>query len=157
VIFLYTYDCKEKGGRMLKMKSILIPLAVTALLLAASGCSRGGDQSPPLAGTEWKLVELNGRAPLQGTEISLNFEEERGGGNSGCNSYGGAYTSGAEGKLEFGEIEQTVMFCMEPEGVMDQETEYARLLLQAASYRMADGQLEILDGGGVRILKFERQ
>ena len=142
---------------MLKMKSILIPLAVTALLLAASGCNQGGEQSPPLAGTEWKLVELNGRAPIEGTEISLNFEKERGGGNSGCNSYGGAYTSGAEGKLEFGEIEQTLMFCMEPEGVMDQETEYAHLLLQAASYRMADERLEIQDGGGVTILKFERQ
>jgi hypothetical protein len=40
---------------------------------------------------------------------------------------------------------------------MDQETEYTNLLLQAASYRMADERLEILDGGGVTILKFGRQ
>jgi heat shock protein HslJ len=101
---------------MLKIKNFLMPLIITVLLLAASGCSQVGEQAASLAGTEWRLVELNGKEPIQGTEITLNFEKERGGGNSGCNSYGGAYTSGAEGKLEFGEIEQTLMFCMEPEG-----------------------------------------
>jgi heat shock protein HslJ len=142
---------------MLKMKSFHIPLIITALLLAASGCSRGGEQDPPLAGTEWRLVELNGRAPLQETEITLTFEENRAGGNSGCNSYGGEYKRESGGKLEFGEIEQTLMFCMEPEGVMDQETEYTNLLLQAAGYRIADERLEFQDGGGITILEYERK
>jgi hypothetical protein len=34
---------------MLKMKSILIPLAVTALLLAASGCNQVGEQVTPIS------------------------------------------------------------------------------------------------------------
>jgi heat shock protein HslJ len=142
---------------MLKIKSVFIPIAVMTLLLAMSGCSQGGEQAPPLAGTEWKLVELNGREPLQGTEVTLIFDEKRGGGNSSCNSYGGEYQSGPDGKLEFGEIEQTLMFCMEPEGVMDQETEYSNLLLQAANYRITNERLEIQDGGGNTILKYERQ
>jgi heat shock protein HslJ len=140
---------------MVKIKSILILLVATVLLLAASGCSQVGDQAAPLAGTEWRLVELNGRAPLQETEITLTFEDNRAGGNSSCNSYGGEYKRERGGKLEFGEIEQTLMFCMEPEGVMDQEMEYTDLLLQAASYRIADERLEIQDQGGKTILGYE--
>jgi heat shock protein HslJ len=127
------------------------------LLLVVSGCSQGKEQFPTLAGTAWVLVEINGREPLQGTEITLIFEETRAGGNSSCNSYGGEYKSEPDGKVQFGEIEQTLMFCMEPEGVMDQETEYSKLLLEAASYRIANEQLEIQDQSGQTILKYAQQ
>jgi heat shock protein HslJ len=142
---------------MLRLKNLFVPLVGMAVLLAVSGCSQGGDQSPSLSGTGWKLVALNGREPLEGTEITLVFEEENAGGNAGCNSYGGKYQSEPDGKLQFMDIAQTLMFCMEPEGVMDQETEYSNLLLQAASYQIANDRLEIQDEGGDTILKYEQQ
>jgi heat shock protein HslJ len=142
---------------VIKRKSVLFPLAMVVLLLAVSGCSQGGEKSPSLIGTGWKLVELNGSEPLQGTDITLIFEDNNAGGSSGCNSYGGEYKSEPDGKLQFGEIAQTLMFCMEPEGVMDQEAEYSSLLQQAASYRIADDRLEIQDQSGETILKYGKQ
>ncbi len=52
---------------------------------------------------------------LPGTEVTLSFHGDtdvRGVG--GCNSYGGTYTSALDGTLEFGELIQTEMYCVEP-------------------------------------------
>jgi len=140
---------------MLKTKKTLVPLLLAFMFLAVSACSQAGGESPSLQGTSWKLVELNGKAPVAGSEVTLIFEEDSAGGNTGCNSYGGAYKVEAGGKIEIKEIAQTLMYCMDPEGVMDQESEYTNLLLEAASYKIINDRLEIQGAGGTSILKFE--
>lgn len=142
---------------MLKTKKFLSPLFLVLMMLAVSACSQVGDESLSLKGTSWKLVELNGRASITGSEVTLIFEEESAGGSTGCNSYGGAYNIEPGGKIEFKDIAQTLMYCMEPEGVMDQESEYNNLLLQATSYEVKDDLLEMRDVDNNTIMKFERQ
>lgn len=43
-----------------------------------------------------------------------------------------------------GAIAITEMACLEPEGVMDQEPEFVEFLTDAQTFRLADGQLQIL-------------
>jgi hypothetical protein len=47
------------------------------------------------------------------------------------------------------------MYCMDPEGVMDQEQAFLAALASAASYRHTEAQLELLDASGNVILAFE--
>ncbi len=94
-----------------------------------------------LAGTAWVLTQINGGAPVAGTQFTLSFDESELGGQA-CNQYSGPYTASG-GTLEVGPLIRTDMFCTEPAGAMDQETAYFGLLEQAATYRLSEGQLTI--------------
>lgn len=146
------------------MNRLLIPVALILIvsLLAACGVSVPGadgeaDGAPPeLAGTMWQLNSLNGEPPIADTEITLQFSETDATGVSGCNQYGGPYT--LEGsQLSFGEIASTMMACLEPEGVMDQEQAYLGALQTVESARVANGQLELLDASGSLVLAYTEQ
>ncbi len=50
----------------------------------------------------------------------------------------------------------TEMFCMEPEGVMDQESAYLEMLGNAVTFELGGGVLTIVTGPG-ESLTFERQ
>jgi heat shock protein HslJ len=148
---------------MLKRKNVFIPLALV-FILSIAGCGpisfvpdTGPQATPPLSGTEWILSRINNQEPVQGAEVTLSFDEANAGGVSGCNSYGGDYTAGTDGSLAFGEIVQTLILCMEPEGVMELEEEYIGSLRQAGSYQIIDDRLEIMNQAGNTILEFERR
>jgi heat shock protein HslJ len=114
----------------------------------------------PLVGTEWVLSSLRGEAPLEGTHISLKFQEEIVVGFAGCNAYGGGgggYASSPDGSLEIPTPERTAMACLEPEGVMDQEDAYVDALTSATSYSLAGDQLELQNEAGETILVFSRR
>jgi hypothetical protein len=71
-------------------------------------------------------------------------------------TYFGTYSvSGSE--LGVGDVAVTEMWCMEPEGVMDQEQAFLDALASVASYRLAGDRLELLDETGEAILIFEPQ
>ena len=145
----------------------LFSLVFVLLLVAACGPppspARPGDTATPpgsgnqLAGTEWVLTSLRGEAPLEGTHISLKFQEEIVVGFAGCNAYGGGgggYTASPDGSLEIPAPARTAMACLEPEGVMDQEDAYFQALTSAASYSLAGDQLEIQNEAGETVLVF---
>ena len=68
-----------------------------------------------LAGTEWILREIRGGPPIGEAEITLVVEDSTGGGNSGCNHYGGAYAFDAStGAIVFRDMGMTAMACAEP-------------------------------------------
>jgi heat shock protein HslJ len=152
----------------LKRKNVLVPLAIVVLLLVAAGCGpinivpdtgpeATPEEAPSLTGTEWILVLINNREPLQGAEVTLSFDETTAGGTAACNSYGGDYTTGPGGTISFGEIVQTLMLCTEPDGIMDLEEEYINTLNLAESYQVISDRMEVKDQAGYVILEFERQ
>jgi heat shock protein HslJ len=115
-----------------------------------------------LAGSEWVLISMNGKALPEGTHTSLSFDEGWISGFAGCNSYGGGPDSGdyvatEEGTLEIPEIARTVMLCTSPEGVMEQESAYIEALTGAYGYRLSDDRLEIQDPAGKTILVYAQQ
>jgi heat shock protein HslJ len=142
-------------------------LALAILLAAVAGCQRDDlpgtgpevipEDPPDLAGTAWSLRLLNDNEPVEGTQVTLIFEATTAGGDTGCNSYGGDYTTGPGGSLEFGELTQTLILCEEPEGVMEQESAYIETLRQAATYQVVADMLEIQNQAGETTLVFEQQ
>ncbi len=133
-----------------------------ALVVVLAGCGSAeqgttettatSGSAPDLVGSEWILAELNGAGLLPGTNITLSFDEGSAGGFGGCNAYGGSYEKAGGGALSFSTMEMTLQFCLEPQGVMEQEEAYLAALQKAAAYRAVGDRLEIEDGEGELLL-----
>jgi len=138
-------------------RTLTTALALAAIMLVACSPGHGGQtSSASLEGTHWVLLTLNGQSPLAGTTIAAEFSEDQITGHSGCNSYFGPYTADGSA-LQFEEIGLTAMACLEPEGVMVQETSYIEMLRSVVGYRLAGDRLEILSKSSEVMLVYERQ
>ena len=135
-------------------------LSMIFLLAFLFGCSPTGTD---LAGTEWELVSLDGKGPIEGTVITLVFAEEYLGGEMGCNGYGGSsdggkYRATSDGTFALDlPLAVTLQLCNEPEGIMEQEDAYIEALKNAIHYRIIGSQLEIENEVGETILIFKRK
>ena len=138
----------------LSKRAMLISLlvAVVVLLSACAGILPGSGD--PLEGTSWRLNTLGGASLLPGTEITLTFEEGQVRGSSGCNTYGGSYRVDDD-KISMTDLYNTEMACMDPQGVMDQETEYLELLRDAQAFEVGDGGL-VIEAASDEVLAFAR-
>ncbi|UCD98646.1 MAG: META domain-containing protein [Chloroflexota bacterium] len=92
--------------------------------------------------------------PLANTYTSARFEDGEVIGNAGCNSYFGGYQGDAE-YLSVSQLGMTEMFCVSPEGLMDQEMAFLALLGSAASYKVEGNQLFISDESDEIVLVFD--
>jgi heat shock protein HslJ len=131
-------------GSTLTIRDASGAMQVVATLAAASA---------GLAGTEWKAVNYNNGNQavvglITGSEITLNFGADgQVSGSAGCNRYTGSYQ--AEGEtLKVGRLATTMMMCVAPEGVMEQEAKYLAALQNAATYSIEGSTLTIRDAGG---------
>lgn len=127
-----------------------IGLITTALLLLGllAACSTssapGGD---PLNGTAWTLSSTDGAAPLTGTTQTITFADGKISGSAGCNSYFGSYTLGG-GSIQIKDVGSTLMACMDPQGLMDQEAAFLNSLMNAASFEVSADSLQIRTSDG---------
>ena len=139
----------------MKLKLILacVPFATSLFFVA---CARVAEDTVTLENKTWVLESYGEQGDLQvileGTEITATFESAEGQvkGSAGCNSYFGDYQID-NNKLSFSMMAHTEMYCMDPEGVMEQETEYLRLLSKAKSYEISEGKLRITAGSEILI------
>jgi len=144
--------------RMLGLLALLI-----GFTLSVVGCAVSEKTPVDLVDTQWVLVSLNGKSPIESTEITLNFEKEFLSGSMGCNGYGGGPDSGKyiatdDGTLTIpGILAVTVQLCSTTEGIMEQEAAYIAALWSATSYRVLDDRLEIGNAAGETILVFARK
>ncbi len=112
-----------------------------------------------LVSTNWLLTSYNnGKGGMQsvviGSEINANFGEDgMMSGSAGCNNYNAAYEA-TEETISIGAAASTEMACMDPEGVMEQETQYLASLQNAAVYSIQDDRLEIRDENGSGVAYF---
>jgi heat shock protein HslJ len=139
-----------KSQRILAM---LFVIAAVAALAACGPAATEEPEGPELASTRWMLQTLDGQPLIDVTTITAEFAEGRISGSAGCNQYFGSYeTSGNE--LTIREIGSTEMFCMEPEGIMEQEQAFLSALGTVGAYQVEGGQLEMLDADGNVVLTF---
>jgi heat shock protein HslJ len=117
-------------------------IALAGLLFAAACSGLRSSDPEQLEGTRWKLVNLDVQQPLPDTEITAEFNEGVVGGTSSCNSYSGTYQLDAE-TIEVGEMTMTLMACIEPEGIMEQEQLYLQYLGNAQTFAVDGDQLTI--------------
>lgn len=132
-----------------------IRFLILAGLLAAvlvSSCGPSGEMN--LEGTAWELTSLAGAPLIPGTRITLTFDSQELGGNAGCNQYFGSYALNSAGGLQVNGIGMTEMACLDPEGVMQQETAYASALGSAVKAVRRGSQLILQDAAGQEILVF---
>jgi len=143
----------------MKRISIVGTLALVLGLLAITSfsCKTGSD----IEDKEWVLesFEESGNlvAPIAGTEITLTFDstKDQVRGSAGCNSYFGGYKANGT-KLSIDQLGHTEMYCMDPEGTMDQETNYLSALINAKSYELKDGKL-LIDCGEQTLMFVTRE
>jgi len=92
---------------------------------------------------------------LEDTKITAKFASSEGtiDGSAGCNSYFASCQLEGDQLSIPGPIAATEMYCMEPEGVMEQEQEYLTALQLAESYEIDGDELRINCGSQVLIFK----
>jgi heat shock protein HslJ len=136
------------------MTGIRFPLVI--LLLAAVSLTACRPANASLSGTQWTLLSLNGQPLLSDTSITAEFSEDQVSGSSGCNQYSGMYeATGSD--LSIHQVAATMMYCMEPDGVMDQEGAFFDALASVVGYRMTADRLEMLDASGAAVLVFGKR
>ncbi len=104
----------------------------------------------------WILEMLDGRPVITGATPTLVIKGSRYGAGDGCNSGGGGSDDGPpvakpDGfiSFDFTSYFQTLVLCVNPEGVMDQVDRYQSALKDARRYEVRDGRLIVKDEGGV--------
>ena len=125
---------------MKKLKFVVLVLLFGMFL---SACSRDSlSVADRLDGTSWKLVFLGKDQAIDAVSITASFIEDQISGSAGCNSYFGTYQIQGN-QINFGQMGSTMMFCADPEGVMDQEQDFLASLSGTHNFKVEDGQLKI--------------
>ena len=107
---------------------------------------------------EWELLFYLGEdyayySLITGTKISAQFQEfNKLTGFSGCNNYEAFYSS--QDNLVISPPKSTKMDCPVPNGVMEQEDTFLKVLLSTTSYNIDKDRLELYNAGGEKILVF---
>jgi heat shock protein HslJ len=115
-------------------------------------------RSPPgsLENTYWKLTRLGdvpvAVAPRQREpHLIFSSETQRVGGSGGCNQLGGSYQLKGN-RLSLDSLVTTLMACAEG---METEKAFLDALRRVSGWRIAGQQLELVDGAGNVIARFE--
>jgi heat shock protein HslJ len=132
------------------MWRILLLVAISTIVSLAACRGSGADA---LRDTAWELTSLAGSDLLPGTTITLGFTADEISGSAGCNHYGGSYKISGD-SLNLGDLYATEMGCLEPAGILEQETAYLAALGLAARYQIDGHRLELLDEAGTQILVY---
>ncbi len=123
-----------------KTYTIITIISLTITLLAS--CGVGADMGDPLEGTSWELIAYRKTSLVAGTTITASFEEGVMRGSAGCNGYNAQYeVSGDRFSIEV--VASTLMACLDPEGVTEQEQFFLGFLTDADTYEIKDEQLII--------------
>jgi uncharacterized lipoprotein YbaY len=101
----------------------------------------------------WNLVALNQRPPLEGTNLTLQFDRFQAVGSGGCNNFQTSFERSGS-SLNFGFVTSTAKECELPVGIMTQESAYFSALEQITNYQIGDTQLTLVDNSGVERLVF---
>jgi len=126
------------------------------LMILLSACAEGNfADATDLEGVTWVLTNLSGSNLLRDRRPTLQFKAGQVSGNAGCNHYGGGYQVKGD-SIQFEELFNTEMACLDPEGIMDQEQIYLELLRDSDHFELIDGELTIFSVTG-RILTFALQ
>lgn len=141
------------------MKPLTLLLSLSAFsLLALTACTpvavplAPASPPPALANTRWDLVGY-GPANALITPVALatlDFGPEQLGGTTGCNNYGAGYTQdGFNLTLAEGGPVSTMMFCIEPLGLAEQETTFLALLREVTGFTLENDRLTLTGPKGV--------
>lgn len=134
------------------MKRLLVWAVLAAVVISAIGCCNckkvQRSDSRPLVGTEWQLVQMDGRSvEVQDDLFTVVFGEENHlSGVGACNRLMGGYEATETGALKVGQLASTRMACPG----MDREQAFAQMLMEATHYQIDGPMLMILKNGELK-------
>ena len=117
--------------------------------------------SQELAGSTWEVIGYNNGqeavvSVIIDTQITAQFDETGSlSGSAGCNNYSGSYETDGE-NITMGPFITTFMACAEPEGIMEQETQYLAALETAATYTIDGLTMNMRTADGATVANFTR-
>jgi heat shock protein HslJ len=123
-----------------------------ALQVRATAQPATPEGASALAGTIWEVVNYNNGQQavvslLADTKITMTFDEDgHMSGTAGCNNYSGGYTVDGD-TISIGPLVSTMMMCVAPEGVMEQEAAFLAALQAATTFTIGGDSLEMRDAG----------
>ena len=115
----------------------------------------------PLAGTRWEAININDGSGITtligGTSATVEFGGNgQASGNAGCNTFNASYSVNGN-SLSIGAPSSGMVFCGEPDGLMNQEASFLAALSSASSFRIDGNMLEIQNGRGQIALVLQRR
>ena len=125
----------------MKKLRIAVEISIFAIMLSACAWSSSTGQ-PDLEGTTWVLTAFNQNHPIEGTQPTITIEDGQVSGNASCNLFGGSCQVKRDA-ISFSDLYATEMYCMDPEGIMEQERTYLEQLGVAQRFELVDGILTI--------------
>ena len=91
-----------------------------------------------------------------GTQITANFGEDgQLTGNAGCNDYFGPYETDGR-KISMGPFGTGRTACSEPEGIMEQESQYLAVLETADTYKIEGNSMNMRTADEATVANFQR-
>ncbi len=123
--------------------------AFLCLFVLASAAAPALAHQEKLGGAEWVLAGQTGDRAAY-----LRFDGGRVGGLGGCNRFGGRYELVGD-RLSFAPIMATRMACR-PD-IMRAEQAFFDMLARVKAMRLDGGRLELMDGAGTVLAKFDRR
>lgn len=131
------------------MSSLRAPAAIAVLSLALTGCAGG---SADLEGRTFTATEVRGHDLVEGSAITLAFEDGQVSANAGCNTiFGAAQWDG--GTLEAEQLASTLMAC--DDALMAQDEWLTALLTSSPTLSVDGTTLTIGDATGLTLTEEE--
>lgn len=129
-------------------KKVYSVIVIFVVMLTVSACGGiGAQDSADLEETSWVLSSYRKTTPIGTARPTISFKNGEISGSASCNHYGGSYEVDGN-KISFGAMFMTEMYCVDPEGVMDQESLYLEMLGNAERFELSESQLVIFTADG---------
>lgn len=133
------------------MNSIFARIMPVAALALLTGCTTAREPQWSLAGTEWRIVSIDGAAPAVADKARLTFvDDNKLSASVGCNTIAGGYSI-EDDRLMAKSLASTLIGCDGP--VAQQETALSALLSGAPQISHRDDELQLDSGGHTLDLK----
>jgi heat shock protein HslJ len=139
----------------LPVRIVASSIALAGLLSAACMSMTPAAEVPSLDGTAWVLSSLPDHTLVPGSPATLRFEGGRASGSDSCNRYATSYTA-SRGQLKFDAAAAATMMACAP-AIMEQARAFTASLGATSSYRIANGQLQLLAPAGTVVASFTPQ
>lgn len=113
------------------------------IMLVLSGCGiLSGGSDTDLNGTAWSLESYGGKNLIGDSAMTATFEAGEVSGSASCNHYFGSYKIKGD-QITVEGLGWTEMACMDPEGIMEQESTIMAMLSTTVSYKIEGGRLHL--------------
>ena len=129
-------------------------MTLLLILATAGGCATNATDDQ-LRDRDWTLVSIEGfdSLPSGVSTPTIRFDSDgRLSGNTACNRASAGYTTEGD-RLTITALASTRRACLDPQG-NTLERAYITAVEGTRSYRIANGELELLDGSGKVLARF---